>query len=175
MRRYQKGDKLRLGLRVFQIGFIVALLPPVVLQNFTAGIFLVIAGQTLVFLAYSFALWKFIRLLNTTPDSDQYDKLIHALRNNAIVVTVFIFIQTIMSVIYAYYQSQGWKQSSPIGEISPYIITRQITFIAGTIANFAIYIYIHGVIKGRVERLKSYKEEVRKVTEQEYTMATQNF
>lgn len=175
MRRYQKGDKLRYAVRIFQVGFIIALVPPVVLQNFTAGIFLVIGGQTIVFLAYFFALWKFIRLLNTTPDSEKYDKLINALRNNAIVVTLFIFIQTVSSVAYVTYQSQGWKQSSPIGEISPYVITRQITFIAGTVANFAIYMYLHGVIKGRVERLKSFKEEVRKVTEKEYTIATQNF
>lgn len=175
MKRYRKGDRLRLAVRVFQVGFVIALIPPVVLQNFTAGIFLVIVGQTMVFLAYSFALWKFIRLLNTTPDSEQYDKLINALRNNAIVVTVFIFIQTVASVIYVSYQSDGWKQSSPIGQISPYVIVRQITFIAGTVANFAIYMYIHGVIKGRVERLKSVKEENRKATEAEYTMATQNF
>lgn len=175
MKPSREFDKLHGGVRIFQVGFIVALIPLIVLQQIIAGILLIISAQTLVFLTYSFALWKFLSLLNTGPENDKYDRLIRTLRNNAIVVTLFIFIQTVASIFYLVYQSQGWKQVTQPGQVSPYVIVRQVTFFAGTVANLAIYLYIHDIIKGRTERLRSVRRDVLQPPEPEYTLGTANF
>ena len=176
MRPFRQFNSLHWAVRVYQVGFIVVLLPLIFLQQIIAGIIVLISAQTTVFLAYALGLWKFLGLLNAGDENGKYDNLVRTLRNNAIVVTFFIFVQTATSIGYLVYQALGWKEGAPIGAISPYVVIRQVTFFAGTVALLAIYFYVHDIIKGRAERLQSVKREVlEQPKEGDFTMATQNF